>query len=171
MDKTAIPLAQLRRAFEVYNQTAGKSPNTFRWYSDKLVLFERFVGEECRLSDFGLDSAREFIAYLQNRRVRHERNPFVTNKQGPLSSSYIQGFARALRAFSSWLHAEGYTDTNLLAPLRPPRIQRKVIQVLSGEEVGRILGRFNQDDPFGARNYAIVWTMLDCSLRASELCG
>jgi hypothetical protein len=98
MDKTAIPLAQLRRAFEVYNQTTGKSPNTFRWYSDKLVLFERFVGEGCRLSDFGLDSAREFIAYLQNRRVRHERNRFVTNKEGPLSSSYIQGFARA--AFS-----------------------------------------------------------------------
>ena len=98
MDKTAIALAQLRRAFEVYNQTTGKSPNTFRWYSEKLLLFERFLGEPCRLSDFGLDSAREFVAHLQGRCTRHERNPFVRNKQGPLSSSYIQGFARALRA-------------------------------------------------------------------------
>lgn len=171
MDKTAIPLAQLRRAFEVYNQTTGKSPSTFRWYSDKLVLFERFLGEGCQLSDFGLDSAREFIAHLQDRRIRHERNPFVRNKQGPLSTSYIQGFARALRAFSTWLHAEGYTDYNVLKSLKPPRIQRKVIEVLNENEIALILSHFDQDDAFGARNYAIIWTMLDCGLRASELCG
>jgi len=31
MDKSAIPLAKLRKAFEVYNQTTGKSPSTYRW--------------------------------------------------------------------------------------------------------------------------------------------
>ncbi len=118
-----------------------------------------------------MESAREFIVHLQGRRVRHEHNPFVTNKEGTLSSSYIQGFARASRAFSTWLHVEGYTNTNVLKPLKPPRIQRKVVQVLTEEESGRILAHLNQDDPFGARNYAIVWTMLDCGLRASELCG
>ena len=171
MDKSTIPLAKLRKAFEVCNQTTGKSPSTYRWYSDKLSLFERFLGDGCRLSDLTVASAREFIAHLQGRRVRHERNPFVTNKEGPLSSSYIQGFARALRAFSTWLHAEGYTDTNVLKPLKPPRIQRKVVQVLTEEEIGSVLAHFDQDDPFGFRNYAVVWTMLDCGLRASELCN
>jgi site-specific recombinase XerD len=171
MDKSAVPLAKLRNAFEVYNQTTGKSPSTYRWYSDKLALFERFLGDGCQLSDLTVESAREFIVHLQGRRVRHEHNPFVTNKEGSLSSSYIQGFARSLRAFSTWLHLEGYTNTNVLKPLKPPRIQRKVVQVLTEEEIGRILAHFDQDDPFGARNYAIVWTMLDCGLRASELCG
>ncbi len=47
MDKSAIPLAKLRNAFEVHNQTTGKSPNAYRWYSDKLSLFERFLGDKC----------------------------------------------------------------------------------------------------------------------------
>ena len=171
MDKSTIPLEKLRRGFEVYNQTTGKSPSTYRWYSDKLALFERFAGEGCQLSDITVESVREFIADLQGRRVKFERNRFVKNKKGSLSTSYIQGFARALRAFSTWLHAEGYTDTNVLKTLKPPRIQRKVVQVLTEEEIGRILKGFDQDDAFGVRNYAIVWTMLDCGLRVSELCG
>ena len=149
MDKSAIPLAQLRRAFEVYNQTSGKSPHTCRWYSEKLSLFERFLGDRCTLADLTLETLREFIANLQGRRVRHEHNPYVKNKDGALSSSYIQGFARALRAFSTWLQAEGYVDTNILKPLKPPRIQRKAVEVLSLEEISRVLSRFDQDDPFG----------------------
>ena len=171
MDKSAIPLAQLRRAFEVYNQTSGKSQHTGRWYNEKLSLFERFVGDGCALTDLTLETVREFIADLQGRRVRHEHNPYVKNKDGALSSSYIQGFARALRAFSTWLHAEGYTDTNVLKPLKPPRIQRKAVEVLTQDEISRILSHFDHDDPFGARNHAVIWTMLDCGLRASELCG
>src|SRR3990172_6510549 len=158
MDKKEIPLAQLRRTFEVYNQTSGKSPHTCQWYSEKLSLFERFIGDGGTLADLALETVREFIADLQGRRVRHENNPFVKHKTGALSSSYIQGFARALRAFSTWLHAEGYTDTNVLKPLKPPRIQRKAVEVLSGEEISRVLSHFNQDDPFGVRNYAIIWT-------------
>src|SRR3989304_3228638 len=171
MDKSTIPLAQLRRAFEVYNQTSGKSPHTCRWYSEKLTLFERFLDDGCTLAGLTLKPVREFIADLQGRRVRHEHNPFVKNKDGALSSSYIQGFARALRAFSTWFHAEGYTDTNVLKPLKPPRIQRKAVAGLTQEEIPRILSRFDLDAPFGARNYAVIWTMLDCGLRASELCG
>jgi site-specific recombinase XerD len=171
MDKREIPLAQLQSAFEVYNQTSGKSPHTSRWYNEKLSLFERFLGDGCTLADLTLESVREFIAHLQDRRVRHEFNPFVKNKKGTLSSSYIQGFARALRAFSTWLHAEGYTDINVLKPLKPPRIQRKAVEVLTQDEINRILSHFDQDDSFGARNYAIVWTLLDCGLRASELSG
>jgi hypothetical protein len=146
MNKSAIPLAKLRTAFEVYNQTTGKSPSTYHWYSDKLALFERFLGKGCQLSDFTRESAREFIAHLQGRRIRHEHNRFVKNKEGTLSSSYIQGFARGLRAFSSWLHAEGYTDTNVLKTLKPPRIQTKVVQVLTEEEIGRILSGFDVTD-------------------------
>jgi site-specific recombinase XerD len=76
-----------------------------------------------------------------------------------------------LRAFASWLHSEGYTETNRLQAVKPPKIQSKVIQVLTDEEIRRLLGRFDRDDPFGARNFAAVWTLLDCGLRASELCG
>ena len=73
-------------------------------------------------------------------------------------------------AFSSWLFAEGYTETNRLQPLKPPKIQAKVIPVLSDDEMRRLLGMFNTEDPFGVRSLAIFWTFLDCGVRASELC-
>jgi site-specific recombinase XerD len=51
-----------------------------------------------------------------------------------LSSAYIQGFVRALRAFSSWLYEDGYAETNALKSLKPPRIQQKVVEVVSDKE-------------------------------------
>ncbi|MEX2158160.1 MAG: tyrosine-type recombinase/integrase [Dehalococcoidia bacterium] len=171
MYKSVVTLERLKEAYAVYNQVVGKSPRTIQWYNQKLELFERFLGDGCELADFTLESARAYIADLQNRRARYERNGYVKDKSGTLSSAYIQGFARALRAFSTWLNQEGYTDTNVLQPLKPPRIQRKVIQPLTDEEVGRILGRLKQNDPYAARAYAMIWTLLDTGLRASELCG
>lgn len=171
VSKASVKLSQLQKSFEVYNQTTGKSPKTIHWYNQKLDLLRRFLGEDPRLADFTIDSVRTYIAELQNRQVRNQHNPRMKPQPGPLSSSYISGFARGLRAFSTWLFDEGYTETNILKPLKPPRIQRKVVQVLTDEEVASLLNRFDQNDPFGCRDYAIAWTLLDTGLRASELCS
>ncbi len=120
MEKSDIPFGKLRDAFVVYNKTTGKSPNTIRWYEERLELFERFVGPRATLADVAVPNVRAYIAHLQDRKTRYENNHFIRNKEGALSSSYIQGFARALRAFATWLHEDGCTDTNVLKPLKPP---------------------------------------------------
>jgi site-specific recombinase XerD len=171
MDKSSTPLRQLRASFALYNRTTNKSPRTVAWYDRRLDLFERYLGPTAKLTDVSMDRVRAFIADLQGRTRRHENNPFVTNKDGALSSSYIQGFARALRAFSSCLYEDGYLDTNVLKALRPPKIQQKVLVVLRDEEIVRLLAQFNRIDPYGERDHAIVFTLLDCGLRVSELCG
>jgi site-specific recombinase XerD len=171
MDKKDTPFPKLRAACRVYNQTTGKSPHTIRWYDERLEPFERFAAPNATLESVTIPTVRAFIANLQERTTRHVNNPFVINKDGALSSSYIQGFARAVRAFSTLLHEDGYTDTNILKPLRPPRIQQKAVEVLADDEVNRLVAIFDQDEPFGARDFAITWTLLDCGLRASELCG
>jgi len=170
MDKRHIPFEQLVASFEVYNKTVGKSHETVAWYNARLALFARFVGEGCCLGDVTIEHVRRFIVHLQERNTKNPNNHFVVNHEGALSSSYIQGFARALRAFSTWLCEDGYTDTNILKPLKPPRIQQKIVEVLTDDEVNRLVAIFDQDDPFGARDFAITWTLLDCGLRASELC-
>jgi site-specific recombinase XerD len=170
MKKHDIPFSQLRAGFAVYNKTNGKSPHTVRWYEFRLELFERFLGPGATLSDFTVPNVRAYIADLQDRQVRYANNPRA-KQEGSLSSAYVQGFARALRAFASWLEMDRYTDMNVLKSLRPPRIQQKVVEVLSDEEVGKLVAVFDRDEPFGTRDLAIVWTLLDCGLRASELCG
>ncbi|MEX2246949.1 MAG: tyrosine-type recombinase/integrase [Dehalococcoidia bacterium] len=170
MDKSTTPFRTLRQAFKVYNQTTGKSPKTVGWYEFRLELFERWLGPDASLADVTIPNVRAYIAELQGRTERWTNNPFIKNKDGQLSSSYINGFARALRAFASWLYEDGYTEDNVLQRLKPPKIQQKVVEVLTDEEVARLVAAFNLEDAFGARDYAAVWTLLDCGLRASELC-
>lgn len=170
MKKDTIPFSKLREQFAVYNKTTGKSPATVNWYEQKLELFERWLGPDACLAEVTIPNVRAYIAELQERTTRWDNNPRIINKQGALSSSYVQSFARALRAFSTWLNEDGFTDTNVLKPLKPPKIQQKVTEPLTDEEVKRLVSVFDKDEPFGARGFAMVWTLLDCGLRAAELC-
>ncbi len=128
MDKSETPFRELRTAFRFYNETSGKSPHTVKWYEFRLELFQRFLGKNATLKDLTVANVRGFIAELQSRNVRHANNRFVPNKDGPLSSSYIQGFARTLRAFSSWLYEDGYTDSNVPRRSSRPRSRRRSSQ-------------------------------------------
>jgi len=160
MSKEDLLLEDLAASYRLFNKTTGKSLRTVEWYDTRLDLYGRFVGPDARLRDFTIDRVRSYIVHLQERTERHPNSPFMPPKAGPLSSAYIQGCVRGLRAFSSWLFAEGYTETNRLQPLKPPKIQRKVIPVLIDDEIRSLLGLFNLDDPFGLRNHAIIWTFL-----------
>jgi site-specific recombinase XerD len=53
--------------------------------------------------------------------------------------------------------------------MKPPKAQQKVVETLAEADIQRMLAVFDRQDPFGARNYAIVFTMLDAGLRAGEL--
>ena len=171
MRKDDLPLEQLIDSYQLYNRAVGKSASTVAWYGVRLGLFRRFLGDEATLEGLTVDSARAYIVHLQDRTDRHAGSPFVITATGKLSTAYIHGCVRAIRAFASWLHAENYTETNRLKAVKPPKVQHKVIPVLNDGEVQKLLGRFDQEDPFGARNYAMVFTLLDCGLRASELAG
>lgn len=174
MDKSNTPFAKLRAGFVVYNQTTGKSKATVGWYDWRLELFERWLGPDATLADVTIPTVRAYIAELQGRTMRLVGHPFINHgkgKEGALSSAYIHSFVRALRAFASWLHGDGYTDENRLLNLKPPKLQQKVVEPLSDEEVARLVSVFDLGDGFGARDFAMVWTLLDCGLRASELCN
>jgi site-specific recombinase XerD len=122
------------------------------------------------LAEVTVPNVGAFIAELQGRTERHANNRFVTNKAKPLSSSYVQGFARSLRAFRSWLYEDGYSDTNVLKVLKLPKVMQKVIEVLIDSQIGTLLGSFDRNEPYDARNHANVIALLDCGLRASEIC-
>ena len=170
MNKDRLPLSELITSYDLFNRASGKSPAPVTWYQSRLGTFLRYLGEESDLGTLTVDAVRAYIVYLQERNDRHAGSPHVVNPQGKLSSAYIHGCVRPLRAFSSWLHAEGYTDTNRLKAVKPPKIQKKVMQVLTDDEVQRLLSCFDRRDLFGVRNHAMLYTLLDTGLRASELC-
>jgi len=143
----------LARHFELYNRTEGKSPKTIDWYNLALKLFHRFLVESeraTRLGDLGDAEVREFILYLERR--RWQDNPYVRKHRGKLAAISIQTYIRALRAFFNWLYQEGYTSENRLAKLKPPRAPTKVVEILTQEEIKRVLGCLDPNTSAGARN-------------------
>lgn len=172
MDKDNIPLEKLAQHFEAYNRTEGKSPRTVECYTSVLKYFGDFLREHNypdTLGDLTIDVVREFILYLQQT-SRWKNHPYNT-PNGNLAPSSIQNYVRTLRPFFSWLHREGYTEENVLARLRPPRSPQKLVEILTNEEISRILACIDSDTASGARNSAMVITFLDTGLRLSEVIG
>ncbi|MGQ9656017.1 MAG: tyrosine-type recombinase/integrase [Thermodesulfobacteriota bacterium] len=173
VDKDSIELRELIRHFELYNRTEGKSQKTVDWYNVTLRQLQAFlVGSKktTELSGLGEAEVREFILHLQQRR-RYQDNSYVLAQRGKLAAISIQTYVRALRAFFNWLYREGYTNENRLANLRPPKAPTKVVEVLSPEEIARVLACIDRNTTGGTRDYAIVLLLLDSGLRCSELTG
>lgn len=135
------------------------------------AFFEEFLKEQghtTKLQDLSLDVAREFVLYLQTRR-KWSKHPYTPSPDDKLKAISVQNYVRGLRAFFNWLYREGYTEDNLLAQLRPPKAPQKLVEVLTDEEIARILACLDSDTPSGCRDMAMVITFLDSGLRLSEL--
>lgn len=134
-------------------------------------MFRQFLednGYPLELGKVSLQEAREFILYLQNR-CRYEGHPITPAKPEKLSPQTIRGHVETLKAFFSWLYEEEYTEYNKLEKLEPPKVPRKFAEVLSDEEIKRVLSTLDQSNGLGTRNAAIIMTLLDTGLRCAEL--
>lgn len=153
-----LDLTKLISHFAQSNKAEGKSPKTVSWYTDMLIDFVRFLRAkdiEAVLANFGAVTVRDFVIHEQEREV----SPYT-----------VQGKVRALKAFSSWLLAEGYTADNLMANVKLPKVPTKIVEPLTPEEIDKLLSVQNQLTAIGCRNTAILVTLLDTGLRCSELC-
>ncbi len=162
MNKSDFELSRLIWIYETHNRSEGKSPSTVQWYNEVLNRFLAWLQSEDKttcLGFIGEMEVREFILYLQEKK----RN----GKQ--LSNNTLNNRVRALRAFFSWLAREGYTEENLLARLRPPKVAQKVIEPLTPEELDKLFRKINANTLIGARNTAILALLVDTGLRISEL--
>lgn len=107
----ATDVAVLMKGFRLCCLAEGKSPTTIRWYMGKLNVFLRYLqgqgfpADVCRLTTTHL---RAFLAHLRENVKADENNPMKPAQTKGLSLRTIQGYARTLKAFFSWLAREGY---------------------------------------------------------------
>jgi integrase/recombinase XerD len=78
---------------------------------------------------------------------------------------------RALKAFSSWLMAEGYTSENVLSNIKLPKVPIKIVEPHTPAEIDLLLSAQNPLTTQGCRNISILVTLLDTGLRLGELSG
>ena len=74
-----------------------------------------------------------------------------------------------LRSFYNYCLVEQITKTDPTALLEAPKLQRKLPDTLSYEEIEAIISAIDLSKPEGERNKAILETMYSCGLRVSEI--
>jgi integrase/recombinase XerD len=171
--KADFSLPTLIELFILSKQIEGRSPKTLSWYQANLERFSNFLtGEHTpALQEITLDNARTFVAHLQGKSTRYDEHHMRPTEKGGLSPHSVHAYVRTLKTFGSWLVEEEYVEVHPFQRLKPPKLPDTMIEVLSDDEIRRMLAAISPDTVLGARLHAIVLLLLDTGLRASELCG
>jgi site-specific recombinase XerD len=169
----AQSIDKLVGGYELSNIAEGKSPKSIAWYRDMLTQFSVYLKTKQHPSDlsgFNIDTVRSYILYLHHK-PKFEGHPYTPAQAKSISPRTVQCHVRALKAFSSWLYAEGCTLDNRLKNLKIPKAPVAVVEPLTPEEIKKFTASINNKSPTGTRNYALFATLLDTGLRASEAAG
>jgi len=93
---------------------------------------------------------------------------FWINKMGIGARSQAR-IISGLKAFYKYLIMEDMIEDDPTSLLDTPKLERKIPEVLSHEEIEMIFSALDHSKPQGPRNRAILETLYACGLRVSEL--
>jgi integrase/recombinase XerD len=140
----------------------GLSRNTLEAYRTDLQQFAEFL-ERRELDPLEAKTVdlMDFISEL------------ATGGDGraPAAPATLQRKIACLRSFYRHLRREQLTDHDPAAELRAPRSRARLPNVLSRDEVTRLLEQPRGTSPAALRDRALLETMYACGLRASEAIG
>ena len=168
MHPESVPLARATLHYLATLTGQGYSPETVRLYREKLAQFAAFLGGEPTLDELTLESALRYQQYLQQ---RPQKATALRRSTGGLSPYTIHQHGRAPRSFTTWLWRHGYLAGNRLADFHPGRLPEREVDPLSPAEQQQVLAAMDGPTDADARGRAVVLTLLDSGLWASELCG
>lgn len=133
------------------------SANTLDAYlKDVEKLFGYLSEEGVRPEEVTLDTLEHFTADLMDVGIN------------PRSVARILS---GVRSFYRFLVLEKYIEADPTLLLESPKIPARLPEVLSVEEIDKIIDSIDLSSKEGQRNRAIIETLYSCGLRVSELCN
>ncbi len=136
-------------------QVEGKSPNTIRAYRETLRRFLRVAEGEGFPTDPTRLEPHHLYAYLG----RFNGYSFETRHR----------YFREVRCFFNWLVQAGYLEESPFRSLKNVRLPQRIVRPFSPEDVAQLLACCDPSTAVGARDQAILYTLLDTGVRCSEL--
>jgi integrase/recombinase XerD len=122
----------------------------------KLETFFNETGSETLPAKVQYTDLKEFLAW-------HNRD----HKNARTQSRILSG----IRAYFKFLLIEGEISENPSSLIESPKIGLKLPEILSVEEIDRMIDVIDLSKAEGHRNKAIIETLYGCGLRVSELVG
>lgn len=147
----------IKRKYQQYLRLEkGLSDNTLTAYSTDLNKLLSFLDDEQKsVLDVTQDDLQQFLAGLHDIGVH------------PRSQARI---LTGVKSFFRFLILEKYIEIDPSELLESPNIGRRIPEVLTVEEIDRLIGAIDLSTTEGQRNRAIIEMLYSCGLRVSELC-
>jgi integrase/recombinase XerD len=140
----------------------GLSRNTLEAYRVDLQQYGEFLGRR-GLGPLTI-TAVELASFVSELADGH-------HGRAPVAAATLQRKVACLRSFYRHLRRERLIEHDPAAELRGPRSRARLPQVLSRDEVTRLLAQPTGTSPAALRDRALLETMYACGLRASEAIG
>lgn len=150
-------MSALTQAFLTYLVAErGLSTHTQTAYRNDLRAFQRCLGSEEDDTLLAVDRDQLIRFLLQSR------------EEGCQPATLARRLV-SLKMFYRFLADEGLADSNLTESMESPRLWKMLPDILSPDDIERLLNAPDRKTPLGKRDEAILSLMYHCGLRVSEL--
>lgn len=154
------PWLQRLKEFESFLKLEKSlSRNSVEAYRRDVLKFKQFL--EAEVADTGP---------LQVQHVHIQQYLIWLGKQRSSATSQAR-YLSGIKAFYKFLLLENALDHDPTELVEAPSTARKLPQVLSTQEIDRMVAAIDLSQPMGNRNKAMVEVLYGCGLRVSELVG
>lgn len=167
MKKTEFTLLQAKEGYFLSLAARKISPHTISDYANTINKLMIFLGEDTPIQSI----------------TKHEIEEFFS-EQDEISKKTLLNYHTGLSAMWHWAVDEKLVDKNIIRDIRPPKPETREIIPFTQAEIKLLLsslerskaykraGKTTSDHsiPNSDRNRAIILTLLDTGVRASELC-
>lgn len=161
-----MDLADAIDYFLMAKQAEGLTARTVENYGAQLMRFARWAedatGRDLDVTEVKVPLVRQYIADLLRRK-----------QMGDISSATVAAAVRHLKVFTRFAakESEGLLDRDPFRDLKVPKVEGKLHDIVSNEDVQRLLAATDLTTHEGRRDYAIVCFLLDTGVRVGELCN
>ena len=147
---------ELIEAFRTYLTTEKKSSaNTVSSYVRDLTQFERYLEQEGgSLADVTTETIENYDSWLTGK--------------GKSAATVTRSLA-SLKCFYGWMASSGRREDNPAAAAKSMKVERKLPQILTSQEVELLLAQPQCVDPKGYRDHAMLELLYATGIRVSEL--
>lgn len=177
---TGLSITRAIPGFIQFKSAEGLSPNTLTSYAHDLGLWLEIQGD-CDLSQVTTQELREYLNHMRNEYTPRRING---NNEQKLSSKTLRNIWISLSAFFTWASQE-FNFSSPMKGVPAPKFTQAPVETFTKEEIEALLKaceycqeaqtdqrrKFTMRRPTARRDRAIILTLLDTGLRASELCS
>ena len=151
-------LPRLVELFVMDRRSSGCAAGTLIFYSQKLQHFLDYCDSQMvhSIKEIDANFIRSYMINLEEK--GHNR--------GGLHAHF-----RSLRTFLKWYESEVEGWPNPINRVKAPRLNQEVLPPVSNSVALSLLSVCDKSTVFGCRDAAIILTLLDTGLRATELCN